>query len=88
MFGPFLSFLDECCCLQGIGCSLGQGVGRHSLVLKSRCQALEELIVVPGVATLCEAGFTTCQDVFESWIWVEGTGWIFAKPLMEILWRW
>ena len=43
----------------------------------------------PDVASLCEAGLTTSQDVFESrWSWTEGTGWILTIPLMEVFWRW
>ncbi len=72
-----------------IGCSQGQGVGCNPLALKSCCQTLEDLVVPAGVAALCEAGLTTCQDVFESrWSWAEGTGWVLAIPLVEVFWRW
>ena len=85
MVGLFLSRSDEGCGRDGTGCSQGEGVGGFPLVLKSCCQTLEDLVVPPGVAALCEAGLTTGQDVFESrWSWAEGTGWVLAIPLMEV----
>lgn len=43
--------------------------------------------MLPGVVALHEAELTICHDVFGSrWSWAESTGWILAKPLMEILW--
>jgi hypothetical protein len=40
--------------------------------------------VPPGVAALCEASLTTCQDVFESCCsWAEGTDWVLAIPLVR-----
>ena len=78
MVGLFLSLSDECCCwwCDGSGGSHGQGVDGISLAFKHCCQTLEDLVVPPGVAALCEAGLTTGQDVFEScWCWTEGTGW-------------
>lgn len=89
MVGLFLSLSDKCWCRDGIGSSQGQGVGGIPLTLKGCCQTLEDLVVPPGVAILCEAGLTPAQDVFESrWSWAEGTSWVLAIPLVEVFWRW
>lgn len=80
---------DECWCREGSGSSLGQGVGGIPLALKGCCQNLEDLVMPPGVATLCEAGLATIKDVFVSRrSWAEGTGWVLAIPLVEVFWRW
>lgn len=65
---------DKSCCLQGVHCSWWQLVVLALLAFQNCCQALEELIVPPGVSPLRKEGLAACYDVFEScWSWAEGT---------------
>lgn len=74
-----LSLLNECQ-WDGIDCTQGQGVVDIPPALKGCCQTLEDLVVPPGIAALCEAGLTTSQDMVEShWRWTEGTGWVLTN---------
>ena len=59
---------------QGVCCSWWQLVVLALLAFRSCCQALEELIVPPGVSPLRKEGLAACHDVLESCCsWAEGT---------------
>lgn len=62
----------------------GLGICGTPLALKCCIQALEDLIVPPGVAALWEAGLAASHDLNS--VRVAGAGWILAIPLMKGVW--